>query len=58
MHKLSEYSKSDRPIWAVAEEEQARQKAEIEAERKRAVEEKERIRMELLEEQRRLGGRA
>ncbi|RPB27506.1 assembly factor cbp4 [Terfezia boudieri ATCC MYA-4762] len=58
MHKLSEYSKSDKPIWTVAAEEQAREKAEIEAGRKRAMEEKESMRMDLLEEQRRLGGRA
>ena len=58
MHKLSEYSKSDKPIWTVAAEEQAREKAEMEAERKRAVGERERMRVELLEEQRRLGGRA
>ncbi|KAF8428275.1 hypothetical protein EV426DRAFT_335511 [Tirmania nivea] len=58
MHKLSEYSKSDKPIWVVAAEEQAREKAGTEAERKRAAEEREKMRLEMLEEQRRLGERA
>ena len=51
VNKLSEYSKSDKPIWVVAAEDQKRQKQEMDAQRKRAQEGLERQRTEILEEQ-------
>ena len=51
MNKLSEYSKSDKPVWVVAAEDQRRQKQEMDTQRKRAQEEVERQRTEILKEQ-------
>ena len=53
MNKLSEYSKSDKPVWVVAAEDQRRQKQEMDAQRKRAQEELDRQKAEILEAQRR-----
>jgi len=54
MHKLQEYSKSDKPIWTVAAEEQKRQREEIENERKRISDDLVRQKWEILEEQKRV----
>ncbi|CUS09453.1 unnamed protein product [Tuber aestivum] len=51
MGKLREYSKSDKPIWVVAAEEEKKQKIAANAERKRIRDEQERQRQEILEEQ-------
>ncbi|KAF8472610.1 hypothetical protein BDZ91DRAFT_715424 [Kalaharituber pfeilii] len=54
MHKLEKYSKSDKPIWQLAAEDQKRQRAEAAAERKRVRDELERQKQEILEEQRKI----
>lgn len=51
MEKLREYSKSDKPIWVVAAEEEKKQKIAERAERKRVRDELERQKQEILEEQ-------
>lgn len=53
MSKLEEYSKSDKPIWQLAAEDQKRQSQEIKAERKRIRDELELQKQEILAEQRR-----
>lgn len=51
MEKLREYSKSDKPIWVVAAEEEKKQRIAERAERKRIRDELERQKQEILEEQ-------
>ncbi|RPB01773.1 hypothetical protein L873DRAFT_1788114 [Choiromyces venosus 120613-1] len=53
--KLREYSKSDKPIWVVAAEEEKKQRLAEKAERKRVRDELEKQKQEILEEQ--LGGK-
>ncbi|KAA8899418.1 hypothetical protein FN846DRAFT_960594 [Sphaerosporella brunnea] len=49
--QLREYSKSDKPIWLVAAEEEKKRKALADAQRARAREEMERQRQDIMEEQ-------
>ncbi|KAG0644589.1 hypothetical protein HOY80DRAFT_1028452 [Tuber brumale] len=51
MEKLREYSKSDKPIWVVAAEEEKKQRIAAKAEKKRIRDELERQKQEILEEQ-------
>ncbi|KAI5846177.1 hypothetical protein BZA05DRAFT_140734 [Tricharina praecox] len=55
MAKLREYSKSDKPIWIVAAEEEKKAAKAKARERKRIREELEQQRLEILEEQKRGG---
>jgi len=53
VEKLREYSKSDKPIWVIAAEEEKKKRAEVAAERKRVRDELEKQKQEILEEQKR-----
>ena len=53
VNKLAEYSKSDKPVWVAAAEDQRRQKLEMDAQRKRAQQEQENRKVQIQEEHRR-----